>query len=104
VVRLWEKRYIELLDRASCPAVSDRHRAHAAAVTAREPINEADWPAEYQARLGRFSGPPPGWAEQVALRLTSARDVVEYARQVGPRRVWGAVRDRLTAGRLFTRP
>jgi hypothetical protein len=102
-VRLWEKQYIELLDRAGCPAVSVRHRAHAAAVTAREPLNEADWPAEYQARLGRFSGPPPDWTEQVALRLASARDAVAYARQIGPRRVWGAVRDRLTAGRLFTR-
>ncbi len=103
VTACWEKYYVESLGRAGCPAVTERHRARAAEVKAPAEIDEAAWEPRYTARLGLYIGPRASLAERIALGFGSARDVLAFARQIGPARVWNAFRDRLKAGRILRR-
>ena len=103
VTALWEKYYVELLDRVGCPAVTERHRARGGQVNAPDEINETAWEARYAARLGKYVGPRPGLGERITLGFGSARDVVAFAREIGPIRVWNVLRDRLKAGRIMSR-
>ncbi len=99
----WEKIYIDLLNRLAPSAVSERHREYAAQLSSIEGIDEGNYPEEYERRLNNLFGPSAGVSERFAIRLNSFRDVVGYMRSIGPKGVWGVVKDRLKNGRLFKR-
>lgn len=103
VVRVWEKRHIELLDRVRAPIIGDQHRDYAAAIPEIPVVNEAEYPAEYASRSRRTLGPEPGALERGHLAWRHAARTISFARQVGWRRVWQVAKDRLRAGRLFRR-
>lgn len=103
VANLWEKRYIELLDRAGVSGLTEDHRNRARQVEIPEEINEIQWPNQYRERLTRHTGPSPDLRERLSLQYATYRDLMTYAKESGPTRVWNALKQRLVAGRLFRR-
>jgi glycosyltransferase involved in cell wall biosynthesis len=99
----WIGHYLDALDRAgTVPGIAQLREQLRPAVPA-EAARELTYPSEYEARLRQVMGPRPSLGERVRQRAHAALDTLAFVRQVGGRRVWMVLRDRLSSRRLLRR-
>ncbi len=101
VVRSWQGIYAESCDLAGLPLPGGLSRELQAAPKLLGADEYAAFEAEYERRVANVLGPGSELAERAACAVIRSRDMLWYARALGPSTVWRVLRSRLrTTGTL----